>query len=117
MTALSDALLDGVVDRISRPDYDRFEAHLRSSGYCARPVRLRGSIEVCDGGGVRQPVWSTDGEPDEVLRKACGNRREAVCGPCSERYRGDAWQLIAAGLRGGKGVDESVSGHPALFVR
>ena len=55
-------------------------------------------------------------EPDGVLRKACGNRREAVCGPCAERYRGDAWQLIAAGLRGGKGVPESVGEHPAVFV-
>jgi hypothetical protein len=53
-------------------------------------------------------VWSTKDEPDELLRKACGNRREAICGPCAERYRGHAWQLVAAGLRGGKGVPESV---------
>jgi hypothetical protein len=32
------------------------------------------------------------------------------------RYRGDAWQIIAAGLRGGKGIPESVIGHPALFA-
>ena len=61
-------------------------------------------------------MWSTDTEPDEILRKACGNRREAVCPPCAERYRGDAYHLIAAGLRGGKGVPESVVGHPAVFV-
>jgi hypothetical protein len=114
--ALSGELLDGVVARMTRPDYPRFEAQLRSSGYCAHPVRLRGRIDVCDGGGVRRQVWSTHGEPDQLLRKACGNRREAVCGPCSERYRGDAWQIIAAGLRGGKGVPESVIGHPALFA-
>lgn len=113
---LAGALLEGVVDRLARPDYGAFEAQLRSSGYCARPVRLRGQIEVCDGHGGRRRVWSTDGEPDELLRKACGNRREAVCGPCAERYRGDAWQLIAAGLRGGKGVPESVAGHPAAFA-
>jgi len=35
--------------------------------------------------------------------------RVAVCGPCAERFRGDAWQLIAAGLRGGKGVPYSVT--------
>ena len=39
--------------------------------------------------------------------KACGNRREAVCAPCAERYRRDAYHLIAAGLRGGKGVPEN----------
>jgi len=61
-------------------------------------------------------VWSTDSEPDAILRKACGNRREAVCPPCAERYRQDAYHLIAAGLRGGKGVPDTVTDHPALFV-
>jgi hypothetical protein len=82
----------------------------------SRPVRLQGRVDVCDGHGRRQQVWTTDGEPDGILRKACGNRREAVCGPCAERYRGDALQLIAAGLRGGKGVPDTVTGHPALFA-
>src|ERR1700710_1773355 len=116
MTELSGALLEGVVDRLTRPDYRAFEAQLRSSGYCARPVRLSGSVEVCDGHGGLRRVWSTDGEPDELLRKACGNRREAVCGPCAERYRGDARQLIAAGLQGGKAIPESVIAHPAVFA-
>jgi hypothetical protein len=108
-------LADGLIARAARPDYPRFEAQLRSSGYCARPVRLRGRFETCDAEGRRR-VWSTDTEPDGILRKACGNRREAVCPPCAERYRGDAYQLIAAGLRGGKGVPDTVTEHPALFV-
>ena len=82
------ALADGLIARAARPDYPRFEAQLRSSGYCARPVHLRGRIETCDADGRRR-VWSTDTEPDGILRKACGNRREAVCPPCAERYRGD----------------------------
>jgi hypothetical protein len=61
-------------------------------------------------------VWSTVSEPDGVLRKACGNRREAVCPACAERYRQDAYQLIAAGLRGGKGVPDSIAEHPTVFV-
>jgi hypothetical protein len=108
-------LVDGLVARAARPDYPRFEAQLRSSGYCARPVLLRGRVETCDREGGRR-VWSTESEPDGVLRKACGNRREAVCPPCAERYGGDAYQLIAAGLRGGKGVPDTVTEHPALFV-
>ena len=48
--------------------------------------------------------------------KCCGNRREAVCPSCAETYRGDAYQLVAAGLRGGKGVPESVTEHPTIFV-
>jgi hypothetical protein len=115
-TLLEDALLAGVIDRMTRPDYPAFEAQLRSSGYCARPVRLQGHVDVCDGHGHRRQVWTTDGEPDGILRKACGNRREAVCGPCAERYRRDAYHLIAAGLRGGKGIPDTVTGHPAVFA-
>ena len=61
-------------------------------------------------------MWSTATEPDGILRKACGNRREAVCPPCAERYRQDAYHLIGAGLRGGKGVPDIVIEHPAVFV-
>lgn len=73
-----------LLGRAARTDFARFEAQLRSSGYCRRPVRLRGRIETCDGHGQRR-VWSTDTEPDGILRKECGNRREVVCGPCAER--------------------------------
>jgi hypothetical protein len=113
---LEGALLAGVIDRLTRADYPGFEAQLRSSGYCSRPVRLQGRVDVCDGYGRRRQVWTTDGEPDGILRKACGNRREAVCGPCAERYRRDAYHLIAAGLRGGKGIPDTVTGHPAVFA-
>ena len=61
-------------------------------------------------------MWSTASEPDGVLRKACGNRRAAVCPQCAERYRQDAYHLIAAGMRGGKGVPDTIAGHPAVFV-
>jgi hypothetical protein len=112
---LTGELLDGLVQRAAREDFPAFEAQLRSSGNCARPIRLRGTIESCDKVGVKR-VWSTENEPDGVLRKACGNRREAVCPPCAERYRYDAYQLVRAGLRGGKGVPDGVSGHPAVFL-
>jgi len=71
---LSRELLDGILARAARPDFPAFEAQLRSSGYCARPVRLHGTIETCDHDGHRR-VWSTTDQPDGVLRKACGNRR------------------------------------------
>jgi hypothetical protein len=106
------ALLAGIIERVGSPGFARFRGQLRSSGYCARPVRLRGEIRTRDG----QRVWSTAGEPDGVLRKACGNRREAVCPQCAERYRQDAYHLIAAGLRGGKGIPASVTAHPFVFV-
>jgi hypothetical protein len=114
-TELTPELLGGLVARAARPDFEAFEAQLRSSGYCAQPIRLRGTIETCDKDG-RKRVWSTADEPDGVLRKACGNRREAVCAPCAERYRQDAYHLITAGLKGGKGVPDTVTGHPAVFL-
>ncbi len=112
---LAPELVGELAARAARPDFERLQAQLHSSGYCVRPVRLKGQIVTCDGHGRRR-VWSTDTEPDGILRKACGNRREAVCPPCAERYRQDAYHLIAAGLRGGKGVPDTVAEHPALFV-
>jgi hypothetical protein len=47
-----------------------------------------------------------------VLLKACGTRRESRCPSCAATYRADAYQLLAAGLKGGKGVPESVAGTP-----
>jgi hypothetical protein len=61
-------------------------------------------------------VYSTDREPDATLLKACGNRRASVCPSCSATYQADSFQLLAAGLRGGKGVPETVAGHPRLFA-
>jgi hypothetical protein len=51
-----------------------------------------------------------------VLLKACGTRRESRCPSCAATYRADAYQLLAAGLNGGKGVPETISEHPRLFV-
>ena len=44
-----------------------------------------------------------------MLLKPCGNRRAHVCAPCSEVYRGDAWQLVASGAarRQGRARDAS----------
>jgi hypothetical protein len=112
---LTPELLGELAQLAGRPDFPKLERQLRATGYCAHPIRLRGRTEVCDGHGHRR-VWSTVTEPDDVLRKACGNRREAVCPACAERYRQDAYQLIAAGLRGGKGVPDTVAGHPLVFV-
>jgi hypothetical protein len=51
-----------------------------------------------------------------VLLKACGTRRESRCPSCAATYRADAYQLLAARLKGGKGVPEGVAWHPRLFV-
>jgi len=89
----------------------------RRVGNCAHPVRLRGQVHQVDlATGELREVYSTDREPDGLLRKPCGNRRASVCPACAETYRQDAYQLLRAGLAGGKGIPETVAEHPALFV-
>jgi hypothetical protein len=109
-------VLGEVVDRAGH-GYDRWAELVAQAGYCHHPIRLAGQVEHADRqtGEVRQ-AYTTDGEPDGVLLKACGTRRESRCPSCAATYRADAYQLLAAGLKGGKGVPESVAGHPRLFV-
>jgi hypothetical protein len=116
---IGELLPEVVAEAIARagPGYDRWAEQVAATGYCAHPVRLRGQVEHADGAtGEVRPVYSTDREPDATLLKACGNRRVSVCPSCSATYQADSFQLLAAGLRGGKGVPETVSGHPRLFV-
>ncbi len=66
-------------------------------------------------------VRSCASSPARASQTACCSSRAAtaapsVCAPCSEVYRGDAWQLVVSGLRGGKGVPESVACHPLVFA-
>jgi hypothetical protein len=109
-------VLQEVVERAGH-GYERWAELVAQAGYCHHPIRLAGRVEHADRttGEVRQ-VYTTEGEPDGVLLKACGTRREFRCPSCAAIYRADAYQLLAAGLKGGKGVPESVAGHPRLFV-
>src|SRR3954464_13455451 len=122
MTAIaipaSGPLLNDVLKRAADPDdWERFERQLRSSGYCRQPIRLRGRVDSVDGStGEVVASYSTEHEPDGTLLKCCGNRREAVCPSCARTYRGDAFQLVASGMRGGKGVPETVAEHPMVFL-
>jgi hypothetical protein len=109
-------VLAEVVERAGH-GYDRWAELVAQAGYCHHPIRLAGRVEHADRqtGEVRQ-VYDSDREPDGVLLKACGTRRESRCPSCAATYRADAYQLLAAGLKGGKGVPETVTVHPRLFV-
>jgi hypothetical protein len=116
---VGEVLPEVVAEAIARagPGYDRWLELVAQTGYCAHPIRLRGTVEHADphSGEVRT-VYSTDREPDATLLKACGNRRASVCPSCSATYQADQFHVLAAGLRGGKGIPETVTGHPRLFV-
>ncbi|MFI7440871.1 replication initiator [Nonomuraea indica] len=51
-----------------------------------------------------------------ILRVPCKTRRASRCPSCAETYRADTYQLIRAGLIGGKGAPDTVTTHPTLFV-
>jgi hypothetical protein len=110
--------LDGVLARAADPAaYQRWAEQVAGAGHCARPVRLRGRIDHADTGtGEVCEHYTTDREPDGVALKACGTRRASRCPSCAATYRYDAYHLVTAGLRGGKGTPEHVAGHPRVFA-
>jgi hypothetical protein len=103
------------VRRASQPGYQWWLTHVMSAAGCSRPVRLKlDATWHSDHGHEVERV--TDDMPDGRLYVACKNRRASVCPSCAETYRQDTYQLVKAGLLGGKGVPESVTEHPCFFV-
>jgi hypothetical protein len=113
-------LLPGVLGELverAGHGYDRWMELVAQAGYCHHPIRLAGRVEQADQAtGEVRTVYDSGREPDGVLLKACGTRRESRCPSCAATYRADAYQLLAAGLKGGKGVPDTVAEHPRLFV-
>ncbi|MEU9131809.1 replication initiator [Kitasatospora sp. NPDC048540] len=88
-----------------------------SLGGCARPIRLTGHRTRLDTAtGQILDHLDTRHLPAGELLVRCGNRRITRCPACSTLYRYDTYQLIAAGLRGGKTVPVSVATHPRVFA-
>jgi hypothetical protein len=106
-----------LLERATRDDYQQWLGTALAAGGCIRPVRLRGTvrdIDVATGELIRD--LDTEDLPDKAIYVPCGDRRVSVCPPCAETYRADTYQLIRAGLAGGKGVPESVAIHPCVFA-
>ena len=112
MGGLDAATVHGLVARAGDPKRERWLQQVRRTGACRHPVRLRGVVRRGD-----KVAYSTVGEPDGALMVRCGNRRGECCPSCAYEYQGDMWQLVYAGLAGGrKGVPESVAEHPQVFA-
>ncbi|WP_079174929.1 replication initiator [Streptomyces malaysiense] len=95
---------------------------LSGLGGCTHPIRL-------DGHRTEYAVDTRTGEigntlhhldsatlPAGQLLVRCNNRRATRCPACAEVYRRDTYQLITAGLRGGKGTPDRVAAHPRVFA-
>jgi uncharacterized Zn-finger protein len=106
------AMLHAIGRHSSARRLDEFLVQGARCGWCAHPIRLRGHVLDSDG----RIVFSSHAFPDNVVLKACGSRSELRCPSCATLYRGDARHLVRAGLEGGKGVDESIATHPAVFL-
>ena len=92
---------------------------IRRTGGCTSPIRLQGeSVALSSRTGAVLARRSTRSDAPGFVLVACGNRRESRCPPCSERYRRDAYFLVAAGFTGdeAKGVAPSVGSHPLVFA-
>jgi hypothetical protein len=106
-----------LLDRATRGDYQRWLGTALAAGGCVRPIRLRGTVRDIDAAtGEILHDLDTEDLPDKAIYLPCGDRRASVCPPCAETYRADTYQLIRAGLAGGKGVPESVATHPCVFA-
>jgi hypothetical protein len=85
---------------------------LANAGTCSHPIRLVGGRDVIEA----QTGLLLDSTTGREITVSCGNRRASKCEYCSTLYKYDAYNLIAAGLRGGKDVSASVAEHPAVFL-
>src|SRR6266545_5735026 len=106
-TLLPPEVIEDIAVRAGSPGFHRWLDQVRRVGGCAQPVHLVGGDP--DG-------YHTGHEPSGTLLVPCKTRRASRCPACAEVYRGDTWQLLRAGLAGGKGTPATVAGHPRLFL-
>lgn len=94
-----------------------FATDLAKVGNCSNPIKLIGSSETFDTDtGARLSYYSSADEPRGVTYVRCGSRLASVCPSCARLYAGDMFQVIRAGISGGKGVPESVGQNPLVFA-
>ena len=106
-----------IIARAESTGWEPWLAHVSGTGGCAAPIRLRGDLHTVDAStGEILTTRNTRSMPDGVVYKACGTRRAHLCPSCAKTYQHDAFHLIRSGLTGGKGVPETVAGHPAVFA-
>ncbi|MFJ8947997.1 replication initiator [Streptomyces sp. NPDC102395] len=114
-TALPQSVV-ALVDRASEPEFEAWRRNIVRLGGCTNPIHLVGAATVYDTAtGAALLSYGSDVYGGRLLT-ACGNRRATVCPACSAVYRADTYQLVRAGLVGGKNVPEAVSGHPRVFA-
>ncbi len=102
---------------LSHPDVRGLERQIVDVGACVDPVRVRVSTlsEMAGSGGLAHVLSGLD-LPFGVILVRCMNRRASRCPSCARVYQGDTYQLVRAGIAGGKGVPVSVASNPQVFA-
>ena len=106
-----------VLSHLSSPALADWSAAAARVGFCAHPIRLAGSSATVDRatGEVISSFSSAD-SLERVTYVRCGNRRADRCLSCSRLYAADTFQLIRAGVAGGKSVPDTVADNPLVFA-
>ena len=106
-----------ITDLIASKDFDAWSEALARVGNCAHPIRLHGQSQRVDAAtGEILSTYASSTEPLGITHVRCGNRRAAECPSCSRLYAADMFQLIRAGVSGGKTVPETVAENPLVFA-
>ncbi|MDO8152109.1 replication initiator [Isoptericola sp. b408] len=114
---LSLAAVAGITSRLGDRSVGAFSEAAARVGFCSHPIRLKGSSTTIDAAtGEVLAKFSSSDAPLGVLYRACGNRRESVCPACSRVYARDTFEMIRAGLLGGKTVPAEVADNPLVFA-
>jgi hypothetical protein len=114
---LTDPVAVQVGELVRSDELDAWSQALARVGNCARPIRLHGHTQTVDATtGEILSSYSSSQEPLGITHVRCGNRRESVCPSCSRLYAADTFQLIRAGVAGGKTVPDTVADNPLVFV-
>jgi hypothetical protein len=112
-----DPVMADLIGVVNRPDHGEWMRQVERIGGCAHPVHLKGYTRDRDRTtGVVVREFNTRDLPGGVMLVRCGNRRASRCPSCAYIYQGDVYQLVRAGMDGGKGVPDSVSVHPRVFA-
>jgi hypothetical protein len=99
------------------PEFRAWLRQIERLGGCASPVYLVGHTITRDRAtGELLHVFTSASQPYGRYAVGCRNRRESVCLPCAYLHHGDTYQLVVAGLAGGKGVPQEVTSHPRVFA-
>ncbi len=113
----SEGTLSSIARRITSRTFTDWADAAARVGHCAKPIRLRGTSTRYDTNtGEALSTYSSSDEALGVTYVRCGNRREERCPSCSRIYARDTFELIRAGVTGGKTVPASVGDNPLVFA-